>query len=187
MPDTPDLLHFTPVPLQRRARGWTPDAQAAFIAALAQCGIVAHAARCVGCSPRSAYHLRARPGADSFAAAWDWAIEMGLDAARDRAMTLIHDDAPRPLYRGKREVGYRTGPDHRIMFAALRSLAGDVEGLRARLPHRQRIDQRDRAEQAPAAERPHDPTPASAPPQMTPPPPAPPPAQSRPGPRARLL
>ena len=128
MADAPNLLRFTPVPLQRRARGWTPDAQAAFIAALAQCGIVAHAARSVGCSPRSAYHLRARPGADSFAAAWDWAIEMGLDAARDRAMALIHDDAPRPLYRGRREVGYRTGPDHRIMFAALRSLAGDVEG-----------------------------------------------------------
>ena len=150
MPDSPDLLHFTPVPLQRRARGWTPDAQVAFIAALAQCGIIAHAARSVGCSPRSAYHLRARPGADSFAAAWDWAIEMGLDAARDRAMALIHDAAPRPLFRGRREVGYRTGPDHRIMFAALRSLAGDVEGLRAHMPHRVRIDQRGAAEQAPS-------------------------------------
>ncbi len=133
MSDAPNLLRFTPVPLQRRARGWTPDAQAA---------------RSVGCSPRSAYHLRARPGADSFAAAWDWAIEMGLDAARDRAMALIHDDAPRPLFRGRREVGYRTGPDHRIMFAALRSLAGDVEGLRAHMPHRVRIDQREQTEQA---------------------------------------
>ena len=32
--------------------------------------------------------------------------------------------------------------------AALRSLAGDVEGLRAHMPHRVRIDQREQTEQA---------------------------------------
>ena len=139
MPNTPDLLHFTPVQLQRRARGWTPDAQHAFIDALSRCGVVAQAARSVGCSPRSAYLLRARPGAESFAAAWDWAIEMGLDDQMGRAVALIRGDRRQPLVRGGRVVGHYSKPDCRVMLAALRALSACTDGSRATMPHNARI------------------------------------------------
>jgi hypothetical protein len=135
----PDLLAFTPVPLQRRARGWTPDAQHAFIAALAQCGVVAEAARSVGCSPRSAYQLRKKPGAASFAAAWDWALELGLGVARDRTMDRINGTTQRPLVRNGRVIGHVDVTDHRLMLMALRALAADGDGRRDAMPHNMRI------------------------------------------------
>lgn len=139
MTQSPDLLHFAPVPHARRARGWTHDAQLAFIAALARCGVVAQAARSVGCSPRSAYYLRQRPGADSFAAAWDWALEMGLDESRARAVALARERQERPIVRRGQIVGTRVETDHRLLFAALRALGAERSGARAAMPHRQRI------------------------------------------------
>ena len=63
---------FDPVPsASTRRDGWTPDKQRAFIERLGECGVVSIAARAVGMSPKSAYVLRKRPGAESFAAAWD--------------------------------------------------------------------------------------------------------------------
>lgn len=136
---TPDPLHFTPVPHARRARGWTPDAQTAFIAALSRSGVVAQAARSVGCSPRSAYYLRQRPGAESFAAAWDWALDMGLDDSRARAVALARGKEERPIVRRGRIVGTRIETNHRLLFAALRALGSERSGARAAMPHRIRI------------------------------------------------
>jgi hypothetical protein len=63
---------FAPVPLRRRrAGGWTPMKQAAFLAALALTGSVRKAARRVGMSRETAYRLRAKPGGESFADSWD--------------------------------------------------------------------------------------------------------------------
>lgn len=134
----PDLLHFAPVILARRARGWTHDAQIAFIAALSRHGVVAQAARSVGCTPRSAYYLRARPGAESFAAAWDWALEMGLDESRARAVALGQERLERPIVRRGQIVGTRSEPNHRLLFAALRSHRDN----HAAMLHRERIAHR---------------------------------------------
>jgi hypothetical protein len=140
MTQHPDPLHFTPVPmLRRRAQGWCPDTQRAFIDALSRCGVVAQAARSVGRSPRSAYHLRRRAGADSFAAAWDWALDMGLDESRGRAIALIHGKRVRPIVRRGEVVGQRTDNDPRLMFAALNALGADRDGRRDAMPHRQRM------------------------------------------------
>lgn len=74
-PDIP----FMPVPrLRNRRSGWTEVRQRGFIAMLARCGSVRAAARHVGLSARSAYQLLDAPGADSFAAAWDQALDIGL-------------------------------------------------------------------------------------------------------------
>ena len=62
---------FTPVPLRYRQDGWTPMRQADFLGRLAETWSVAAAARHVGKSRESAYRLRDKPGAESFAAAWD--------------------------------------------------------------------------------------------------------------------
>jgi hypothetical protein len=62
---------FVPVPLRARADGWTAERQARFVGLLAETGSVAAAARAVGMSRMTAYRLRGRFGAGSFAHAWD--------------------------------------------------------------------------------------------------------------------
>lgn len=62
---------FTPVNLRTRKDGWTPQVQCAFLAQLYLTGSVAASAKAVGRSRASAYLLRAKKGAESFAAAWD--------------------------------------------------------------------------------------------------------------------
>ena len=70
----PRLPAFTPVPVQRRADGWTPLRQAEFIGVLAETGSVSAAAERVGMARETAYRLRGRPGAEEFARAWDAAL-----------------------------------------------------------------------------------------------------------------
>jgi hypothetical protein len=78
MPDSP--FRFTPVrTASTRIDGWTAERQAGFIAALADSGSVADAARMMGKGTASVYRLRKRPGAASFAAAWDAALYEGRD------------------------------------------------------------------------------------------------------------
>jgi hypothetical protein len=65
---------FYPVPTRTRRDGWTVARQADFLGMLAETGSVIGACEAVGISRKSAYQLRARPGAESFAAAWDAAL-----------------------------------------------------------------------------------------------------------------
>ena len=65
---------FVPVPVRNRADGWTPLRQAEFLGYLAETGSVAEAARRVNMARETAYRLRGKPGAESFASAWDAAI-----------------------------------------------------------------------------------------------------------------
>jgi hypothetical protein len=65
---------FVPVPLRAREDGWTPARQAKFLGALAETRSVLSAARKVGMARETAYRLRRRIGAESFAAAWDAAL-----------------------------------------------------------------------------------------------------------------
>lgn len=76
---------FVPVPSRARVDGWTAARQAAFLVALAHGGSVSGAARVVGMARESAYRLRAREGAESFAAAWDRVT--GRDAGVRRKVT----------------------------------------------------------------------------------------------------
>ena len=68
------IPRFHPVPLVRRADGWTVERQVRFIGYLAQTRSVAAAARAVSMGRESAYRLRKRAGAAGFAAAWDAAL-----------------------------------------------------------------------------------------------------------------
>lgn len=117
-----DLPDFAPVPLTRhRHDGWTAERQRGFIAVLAETGVVAQAARAVGMSAASAYNLRGRPHAESFALAWD----MVEDEARERAFAFVRDHvingSTRPrFYRGK-FVGTIHGVESRMALAALRA------------------------------------------------------------------
>ncbi|MDZ3831776.1 MAG: hypothetical protein U0S50_08170 [Sphingopyxis sp.] len=105
---------------RRRADGWSPGTQADFIRALAAMGSVGKAARAVGMGRASAYRLRERPQAASFAAAWDRAISMGrihqYKVAMDRALNGV--TIVRVLKGGAIDVS--GGPDMAVVHAALR-------------------------------------------------------------------
>jgi hypothetical protein len=119
MPD-PDQIPFTPVPFARRRRtGWTPERQRAFIDALARCGSVSAAAREAGLSARSAYALLDRDGSDSFAAAWDQAVERGIDAARDSVIDRAMHGGWVPVFRRGKVAGLRFRYFDRMALALL--------------------------------------------------------------------
>ncbi len=112
-------LAFTPVATaSTRHDGWTPARQRNFIAALAQHGGVAAAARAVGKTPQTARRLRERPGAESFARAWDAALEQGRLRALDEAMVRARDGWLSPIVRNGQIVGHRRRFDNRLLFAA---------------------------------------------------------------------
>ncbi|RHW17844.1 hypothetical protein D1610_04805 [Sphingomonas gilva] len=119
--DSPDdLLLFTPVPLGRAtAADWHPHVQREFIRALVRLGVVAAAARSVGRSARSAYRLRARPGAESFAAAWDEAQAIAASRAWDTVVARGFGPIERPVFHRGRQVGVRQHYDNRLLTSAL--------------------------------------------------------------------
>ena len=114
---------FTPVASRPRRDGWTPATQTAFITALADGDSVTAACRRVGRSPKSAYALRQRPDAASFAAAWNAAVEHLADVADGTAIERCLVGTRRPiLYRG-RIVGERVVYDDRLLLHVLRRSA----------------------------------------------------------------
>ena len=129
--DEPDPLAFTPVVLERvRHDGWSERRQRDFIAALAAMGHVLRAARAVGMTKQSAYTLRDRPGAESFAAAWDCALEMGYDDRFGEAMERARHGIVSPrFYKGK-QIGFRHHYDYRLAFAVLNAPPRPPRGAR---------------------------------------------------------
>ncbi len=121
--DGPSRLDFAPVPLAHvRHDGWTEQRQRDFIRALLAMGSVRHACRAVGKTRQSAYKLRDRPGAESFAEAWDVALSAGYCDAFDRALerATVGVTTPR-FYKGK-QVGTRHRIDWRLAMAALNGM-----------------------------------------------------------------
>ena len=122
------IPRFHPVPLVRRADGWTIERQARFIGFLAQTRSVAAAARAVSMGRESAYRLRKREGAAGFAAAWDAALgkpHTPVDLASDKATGLdvgyrYQAGLVRTVMRGGKYVRSQREPDHN---AHLRYLA----------------------------------------------------------------
>src|SRR3569623_1062755 len=102
-----DPIPFDPVPTAARHDGWTPARQRDFIDALGKCGLVAAAAREVGMTPKSAYRLRARADAESFAAAWDVACDRGRAVATDTAIERAMEGVAAPVFHGGLQVGER--------------------------------------------------------------------------------
>ena len=122
MPDSPaDPLAFEPVPSARhRHDGWTPERQRRFVAALAEIGMVAAAARAVGMSRKSAYALLRRAGPESdFARAWRAAQDKGEALADATALArALHGTEVPVFYRGIQR-GVRRVYNDRLLIAAL--------------------------------------------------------------------
>jgi len=111
----PDLA-FTPV--EQRSKRWTgirDQKQRIFIAHLAATGAVTMAAKAAGHSASAFYQLRKRPGADSFAAAWDRAVEMGARRVADLLMEYAIYGVPETLSKEGRVILERRRPHIRAM------------------------------------------------------------------------
>ena len=142
-PDDDPLLAFAPYRhKQPRRNSITPNLQRRFVAALAASGIVNQAARTIGKSMEALYKLRAQPGAEGFAAAWDEALGWGMqrleDCALERALTGGLGDGDAMLmfvlrHRSQHLVDAReVGPGHplyeRIREEVLAEAAGGGRG-----------------------------------------------------------
>jgi transposase len=86
-----DSPTFAPVPVRARVDGWTPRRQRIFMELLRRGRSPAHAARRVGMTKQTAYALRRRPRAESFAAAWDAAV---AGASRERIERVRRERGP---------------------------------------------------------------------------------------------
>jgi hypothetical protein len=155
--DPANHIAFDPVPRQRaRRNGWTPEHQQLFLFALSRCGSVARAARAAGKSRRSAYHLLHSPGADSFAQAWDQAIEEGIERVRADALERALGGAFVPVFRRGRLVRVEHRLCDRLAIALLSGEHRDVKYHRdtavARRHYRQQLQERDEREAAERAE-----------------------------------
>ncbi len=116
-------------PQRARVNGWTADVQHAFIAALTRIGCANAAAKAVGKSRRSAYLLRDKEGAESFAAAWECALLEGRRNARTVAINrALHGDVE-PQFRDGRFIGYKTIRNDRLLIAAASSRASFEPGV----------------------------------------------------------
>ncbi|MEY4500437.1 MAG: hypothetical protein RIS52_327 [Pseudomonadota bacterium] len=136
---------FTPVPRQSsRHDGWSADTQICFIEALADYGSVRAAAEKAGKAAGSAYRLRHSAGADSFAAAWDDALKIGMMHLQDIAMErAINGVAVPKFYKGE-IVGETRWHDNRLLMFMLRHTNRQIFG-----PH---ADEEDWAARTTAAE-----------------------------------
>jgi hypothetical protein len=110
--------------------GWTEERQRGFIAALAECGSVSRAARAVGMSPRSAYRLMDADGADSFAAAWDQAIDLGIERVRIEALHRALNGAAVAVYRRGKLVRVETRFNDRLAISLLNGQDKTIDAYR---------------------------------------------------------
>lgn len=69
---------FTPAPTRKHRAGWTAERQRKFIEHLALTGSVGEACAVANVASSSAYRLRDRAGAESFAQAWDAALALSV-------------------------------------------------------------------------------------------------------------
>jgi len=127
------LLQFAPVPHARpRRNSITPDRQRAFIAHLAATGIVAEAARHIGASLEALYKLRQRPGAAGFCAAWDAAVDRGVQRLEDCALARAIEGEERLVVSAGKVLGTERRHNEALVQFFLRHRRPDRYGTALR-------------------------------------------------------
>lgn len=140
-PDDP-LLQFAPVPhVAPRRNSITPDRQRAFIAHLAATGIVSDAARAIGASMEALYKLRHKAGAEEFSAAWDKAVDRGVQRLEDSALARAIRGEERMVVSAGKVVGSEVRHNEALVMFFLRHRRPDRYGttLRPGTPLYERI------------------------------------------------
>ncbi len=116
----PRVPAFYPVPLRTTRTGWTLERQADFLGQLAETGSVSAACARVGMSRNSAYKLRTKADAESFAAAWEAALGMPVRRVTiDDLHFLAHHGLVKPLSRGGKYIRSQRKPDNSALLRLL--------------------------------------------------------------------
>lgn len=127
-PEGVPIPAFTPWRAKReRSGGWSPATQRAFIHELTRIGSVEAAAKAVGKSSRSAYDLRDKAGAESFAAAWEAAKFAGQTQAAQIAIERALYGEMMPTFRNGQFTGYKVIHNDRMLMAAIRAQDNDAD------------------------------------------------------------
>lgn len=130
--DDDPLLAFEPyLHPHPRKRSITPEVQRAFVAQLAATGIVKQAARHVGRSLEALYKLRHKPGAEGFSAAWDAALERGVQRLEDCALERAIRGTRTPIVSGGKLLGWHDKPDNNMLRFLLRHRLPQKYGAQA--------------------------------------------------------
>jgi hypothetical protein len=120
------LLGFAPYTHRApRRNSITPARQAEFIRALAETGVVTQAARRIGASLEALYKLRNRPGAEEFAAAWEMALDRGIERLEDCALERAIVGEERVVVRGGKVVATWRRFDTQLILFLLRQRRSD--------------------------------------------------------------
>ena len=115
------LLAFEPYKHKApRRNSITPERQRGFVMALAASGIVTQAAREVGVSLEALYRLRAMPGAEAFAAAWEGALDRGMARLEDCALERAIQGEERVIINNGKVVGRWRRYDTQLLIFLLR-------------------------------------------------------------------
>ena len=118
------LPTFTPVPRQRiRRGGWSAARQREFIAWLARTGSVRAACRQIGMTEHGAYDLRRHPEGASFAAAWEAALDIGIQRLEDVAMDRALNGVEEAVFHKGEQVGTRRVYNDRLLMFLLKHRA----------------------------------------------------------------
>jgi len=154
-PTKPVVPDFTPVPRRYRYDGWTAERQRAFIDALAATGSVKAACRKVNMSQEGAYYLRRQPGAESFRAAWNAALDHGVQNLADAAMERALHGVPVPImWQGEQVNERRVFNDRLTMFLLRHHMPekyGELKPLRPGTKHPETIAREQAEAEAEAA------------------------------------
>jgi len=106
---------FDPAPTRNRRAGWTAERQRIFIDILSLTGSVGEASAAAGVSSRSAYRLRNRAGATSFALAWDSAQSMSVTRLTALAFDRAINGRVERFYKDGELVMERRLPSDRLL------------------------------------------------------------------------
>jgi hypothetical protein len=106
----------------QRHDGWTPARIRTFLATLAECGVVADAARAAGMSVQSAYALRNRGSGRAFHLAWNAALLLARRRLADEVMSRALNGCVELIVRDGMVWGERHRYDNRLTMAVLARL-----------------------------------------------------------------
>jgi hypothetical protein len=108
-------LDFTPAPTRKQHAGWTVEKQRKFIERLALTGSVGEACAIAGVSSSSAYRLRNKAGAESFARAWDAALSLAATCLAAIAFDRAINGRAERFYKGGELVMERRMPSDYLL------------------------------------------------------------------------
>ncbi len=125
-----------------RKNGWSAARQVEFINHLAEHGSVRAACRAMGVGEHQIYKIRRHPQAAEFRAAWEAALDIGIQRIEDVAMDRALHGVEEPVYSGGEIVGTRRKYNDRLLMFLLRNRAPErfAHGLTGSGPHPSRPD-----------------------------------------------